>query len=264
MEVVERVIKLYKKGKLVGYRVVFGDIAYDIYKDSFDSFATVEYICVRCLKKSVEKQELIECSMGFKTEEELSGVFPKAIWDVTNDIKGIKLLHLKLKMCLDGELISKEKEWRSNANLLYYFVDSIGYKKGIYVSRGSNGIKVRKMLNSKDYIEYTLTPKYVGSILIGVELEASKEVFKGVNYPYVRVINGSYKIDTSDMYYKSDLRRCRLNRLNIRSNKHYTLKNTDALVVTKSGITYKHKISVKLAYSDKECLTYLISNFNAS
>lgn len=264
MEVVERVIKLYKKGKLVGYRVVFGDIAYDIYKDSFDSFATVEYICVRCLKKSVEKQELIEGSKGFKTEEELSGLFTKAIWNVTNDIKGIKLLHLKLKMCLDGELISKEKEWRSSANLLYYFVDSIGYKKGIYVSRGSSGIKVRKMLDSKDYIEYSLTPKYAGSMLVGIDLETSKEVFNGINYPYVRLINGSYTIDSLDMYYKSDLRRCRLSRLNIRSNKHYTLKNTDSLVVTKGGITYKHKISIKLYCSDKECITYLISNFNAS
>lgn len=264
MEVVERVIKLYREGKFLGYRVVFGDIAYDIYKDSFDSFATVEYICVKCLNKTVEKQELINVGVDYKTDEELKGSFLKPVWDVTNDIKGIRLLHLKLKLCLNSELLHKEKERRSSNNLLYYFVNNIGYKKDIYVSRGSSGIKVKKMLDSKDYIEYTLVPKYSGNMLIGIVLEMSKEVLKGVNYPYIHIINGEYTVDTLNVSYKSDLRRCRLRRLNIRSNNNYSIKNTDSLSVINGNIVYKHKINIKLMHSDKESLTHLINNFNAS
>ena len=264
MEVVERVIKLYREGKFLGYRVVFGDIAYDIYKDSFDSFATIEYICVKCLNKTVEKQELIKVGVDYKTDEELKGSFLKSVWDVTNDIKGIRLLHLKLKLCLNSELLHKEKVRRSSNNLLYYFVNNIGYKKDIYVSRGINGIKVKKMLDSKDYIEYTLTPKYTDNLLSGIVLEMHKKVFNGVNYSYITNINGVYTVDTLNINYKSDLRRCRLRRLNIRSNSSYSIKNTDSLKVIDGNVVYNHKVVIKLIDLGKESLSHLIDNFNAS
>lgn len=248
------VCQLKVGSRLLGYRLEFDNVIFEVSKDSFPSYKTVKYIYEECKGKKVDVIELPSADAVINR-----GKGKKDVLNVTNDIEGQRILYDYLKMVLKMEMQNRDLgrvvvNGSSKANdILPYLRRSLKSKKGMRLVVSDSKFYLQKTIGTMDCFMYKLNPvtNKKGEITALV-FECEKIVFKGLNYPYVKEGARSLLIDTYDNTYKDDLKRCREYRLNIRSSSEYYIENSDKLVIDKKGrgISYKHKVKLYFKKED--------------